>query len=185
MIGKLERKVSRTTLKPGKTQTTKTKTVELTICPLKRRGRPKGAKNKPKQPTAPEVAIVVKHKGRPKGAKNKPKTVCVEPNPKPVIKVSQVKQTEKSLQSKKPAEVKTPPPPAEHVLLTAARWIEKNMHPSQVQYYRARASRAGITIHHSMISDILGFFNVRECELTKQIKKNNFIASTQNHELHQ
>jgi hypothetical protein len=183
MIGKLERKVSRTTLKTGKTQTTKTKAVELAVCSLKRRGRPKGAKNKPKQPTAPVVAIVVKHKGRPKGAKNKPKPACVEPSLKTAIKVSQVKQTEKSPQAKKPEEVK-PPPPAEHVLLTAVRWIEKNMHPSQVQYYRARASRAGITIHHSMISDILGFFNVQECELSKQIKKNNFIASTQNHELH-
>ena len=185
MIGKLERKVSRTILKTGKTQTTKTKTTELIICPRPRRGRPKGAKNKPKQPTAPTVAAVVKHRGRPKGAKNKPKTTSVEPSPKTVIKVSQVKQAEKSLRSKKPVEVKTPPPVEEHVLLTAVRWIEKNMHPSQVQYYRARASKAGTMIHHSMISDILGFFNVQECELTKQIKKNNFIASTQNHELHQ
>ena len=184
MIGKLERKVLRTALKMGKTRTIETKVVELTTCPSKRRGRPKGAKNKPKQSTTPAVAVVAKRRGRPSGAKNKPKAAKAETNDNSVKKVSQVKQAEKSLRKKKAAEEKAPPPPEEHVLLTAVRWIEKNMHPSQVQYYRARANRAGITIHHSMISDILGFFNVQECELSKQIKKNNFIASTQNHELH-
>jgi hypothetical protein len=184
MTGKLEKKGL-------KTATLRTKQITLKSSEqlVRRRGRPKGAKNKPKQIIViSEPPPILKKKGRPKGAKNKPKAAKPANPPqivRPVVKVSQVKQTEKRLQSKKPAEVKTPPPPAEHVLLTAVRWVEKNMHPSQVQYYRARASRAGITIHHSMISDILGFFNVRECELTKQIKKNNFIASTQNHELHQ
>jgi len=162
MTGKLEKRGLKTAV-----PRTKQSTLKTSIQQIKSRGRPKGAKNKPKSPAAPAAAIVIKHRGRPKGAKNKPKAA----------------RTEKSPQAKKPEEVK-PPPPAEHVLLTAVRWIEKNMHPSQVQYYRARASRAGITIHHSMISDILGFFNVQECELSKQIKKNNFIASTQNHELH-
>lgn len=183
MTGKLEKKGL-------KTATLRTKQITLKSSErlVRRRGRPKGAKNKPKQIIViSEPPPTLKKRGRPKGTKNKPKAaqpITAPVKVKKVLEVSQVKQAEKSLQSKKPVEVKSPPPPAEHVLLTAVRWIEKNMHPSQVQYYRARASRAGITIHHSMISDILGFFNVRECELTKQIKKNNFIASTQNHELH-
>lgn len=172
MTGKLEKRGLKTAA-----PRTQQSTLKTSIQQVKSRGRPKGAKNKPKQiVVVPETPPVLKRKGRPKGAKNKPKHVS--------ISTPAVKQVEKRPSMKKPAVVKPPPVPEEHVLFTAVRWVEKNMHPSQVQHYRARASRAGTTIHHSMISDILGFFNVQECEITKQIKKNNFIASTQNHELH-
>jgi len=66
----------------------------------------------------------------------------------------------------------------EHPLFFAARWLEKNMHQTQTQYYRGRASKYGMSVQAAMIADILGFFNVQDADICKQIKKNNFVIHT-------
>lgn len=48
----------------------------------KKRGRPKGSKNKPKDnDSAPEEPTSPKKRGRPKGSKNKPKDIAPETAP--------------------------------------------------------------------------------------------------------
>lgn len=158
------------------------------IVKIKRgRGRPPGAKNKPKSLSIADEPKVKRGRGRPKGAKNKPKEQAAQ---------LEVKYKEQSvpldIQPKKrgrPPKVKVenaqPPEVQEkqltdHPLLEAVRWIEKSMHQTELHYYRSRASRAGVSLHVAMASDILGFFNVQDPEINKQIKKNNFIANTSN-----
>ena len=156
----------------------KTKKVDAASEPVvRKRGRPKGAKNKPKQsvtPSEPAVAVVRK-RGRPKGAKNKPKDIA----PTMVIKVK-AKPAPEEIKVKKELEQ-----PDDHPLYAAVRWLEKHMHASQSAYYAKRAARAGATLHNAMLADILGFFNVQETSILKQVKKNNFIATITNNELHQ
>jgi hypothetical protein len=140
-----------------------------------RRGRPKGAKNKPKIPQAEPV--VKGKRGRPKGAKNKPR----EPAPstlEPAV-------SRKIVVNKKDNIVTAAIQSLEavqdnHPLLVAVKWLEKNMHPTEVQYYRGRANKTGVSLHVAMASDLLGFFNVQNPEICKQIKKNNFIATSSN-----
>ena len=142
--------------------------------PVVRRGRPPGAKNKPKishtaEIADPVVAAVVqqgKKRGRPKGAKNKSKV--------PYVAI--------------PEQIYTPIPEVQledHPLLKAVRWLEKYMHPCELQYYRNRANKAAVSLHVAMSSDILGFFNVQNPEICKQIKKNNFITNSHPHVIHQ
>jgi len=140
-----------------------------TNSPVKKRGRPKGSKNKPKQPAAPAECAVVKKRGRPKGAKNKPRVerICVEAKRKPI-----------KAEEPKPAKR----PDGYELLQMLAQWLEKKMHPNEMQYYRSRATKLGYSVQQAVMSDILGFFNVQDLEINKQIKKNNFIATT-NHEL--
>jgi hypothetical protein len=142
----------------------------------RKRGRPKGAKSKPKQPIAhtEPVAVEVRKRGRPKGAKNKPKAIA----PAMVIKVKAKPAPEEIRVNKKVEQVD------EHPLFAAVKWLEKHMHPSQSAYYAKRAARAGATLHNAMLADILGFFNVQETNILKQVKKNNFIATFADNELH-
>ena len=157
------------TVKSAKKGYKKTKLTNSLTIGTKKRGRPKGAKNKPKHPPAPTERVVVKKRGRPKGAKNKPRVdrFCAETKPTP-----------EKLVKAKPAK----PPEAYELLHALAHWLEKKMHPSEMQYYRSRATKLGCSVQQAVISDILGFFNVQDLEINKQIKKNNFIATT-NHEL--
>jgi hypothetical protein len=152
------------------------------------RGRPKGAKNKPKLPVqafsiaAPLIIAADKPKrGRPKGALNKPK-VSQPAVVSPSIKKRGRPRKEppvQEVQVKTPQSVVTTELEA-HPVLLAAKWIEKHMHPTEVDYYRRRASRNAVSLHSAMVSDILGFFNVQNAEICKQIKKNNFITLTSN-----
>ena len=153
----------------------------------KKRGRPKGSKNNPKPSPVKIDEVVVKKRGRPKGSKNKPKQQkIIEP-------VAAYKPT--VTRKKKPVgiEEKTSPKtkipdntdPVEHPLFVAAKWLEKKMHPSEMQHYRSRSTRNGISIQHAIVADLFGFFNIQDPELSKQIKKNNFIASiSRTNELH-
>ena len=155
------------TVKSAKKGYKKTKLTNSLAIDTKKRGRPKGSKNKPKQPTAPAECVAAKKRGRPKGAKNKPRIdrLCVETKPAPakLVKAKPAKQ-----------------PEAYDLLYALAHWLEKKMHPTEMQYYRSRAAKLGCSIQQAVISDILGFFNVQDLEINKQIKKNNFIATTKN-----
>lgn len=160
-----------------------------------KRGRPKGAKNKPKSPPNQEVKIVSAHlprRGRPKGSKNKPKQ---SPSSEVVtVKMKRASKHETESVSAAPKKRGRPPKAQqteqpseleEHPLLVAVKWLEKYMHHSELQYYRNRANKIGVSLHVAMSSDILGFFNVQNPEICKQIKKNNFIANNHSYDLHQ
>ena len=189
------------------------KTQPITIAsspPAIRRGRPKGSKNKPKISQTIEivkpVTIQQVKRGRPKGAKNKPKVSPVTESVKPIVvekKRSRKPEVEKpSIPPKKRGRpfkipqstvpiVKAQKPAQDvqledHPLLKAVKWLEKYMHPSEMQYYRNRANKLGVSLSVAMASDILGLFNVQNPEICKQIKKNNFIAINNNsYDLHQ
>jgi hypothetical protein len=140
------------------------------------RGRPKGAKNKPKQGDAPEVKIKVKYRQA-----EEPKDVVV------VVKKPLGRPRKNNPLEVAPAKIKSEQEDKsqnEHPLFAAITWLEKNMHHNELQYYRSRASKLGSTIHNAIASDILGFFNVQDPEICKQIKKNTFIANVTKHELH-
>jgi hypothetical protein len=147
------------------------------------RGRPKGAKNKPKQPSTSEyVEVVVKKRGRPPGAKNKPKqplAVEVKYKPQDSEPVVPSKRGRPKKPEVLPVAQEQPENQAEvldkHPLLQAVKWLEKHMHHTEVQYYRTRASKGSTSLQFVMVSDILGFFNVQNADICKQIKKNNFI----------
>jgi hypothetical protein len=183
MTGKSERKGS------GRI----TQTSDLTEPTLKRkRGRPKGSKNKTKV-DAPVIIEKKRSRGRPKGAKNKPKH-----DSSPEVKIKSKKhQADASrdivvVLKKPPGRPKKNNPPAvapvkvkneqedkyknDHPLFSAIAWLEKNMHHNELQYYRSRAGKIGATLQVAIASDILGFFNVQDTELCKQIKKNTFIV---------
>lgn len=172
--------------------------------PAIKRGRPKGAKNKPK--ISPEVEIVKQTKrGRPKGAKNKPKVSPAVESVKPIaLQKKHARKQEPEKPSAPPkkrgrpfkvAQSTAPTPKVqksvqdvqleEHPLYKAVKWIEKYMHPCELQYYRNRANKLGVTLQVAMSSDILGFFNVQDPEICKQIKKNNFIANNNAYVIHQ
>ena len=170
------------------------------------RGRPKGAKNKPKADNI--VVVAAKRRGRPKGSKNKVKDnvyqevkikgkyvkpvaldkVEVAYTPKPPGKRGRPKKIDKPraaptyvAEGQKSDAQRVP---EGHPLIAAIAWLEKNMHHNELQYYRSRASKLGATVQVAIAGDILGFFNVQDPELCKQIKKNTFIANTTRHELH-
>jgi hypothetical protein len=169
------------------------------------RGRPKGAKNKPKVESVPTVA---KKRGRPKGSKNKVKTssyqeiqvkgkylnpiASAKPEiariPKPPGKRGRPRKNDNPLAAssvkKEEQKAELPTTSGNHPLFPAVAWLEKNMHHNELQYYRSRAHKIGSTIQVAIASDILGFFNVQDAEICKQIKKNTFIASVTKHELH-
>ena len=166
----------------GVYQTTST---SATIAIKRGRGRPKGAKNKPKELRLAAVSSEPKKRGRPKGAKNKPKDPA-----EMLVKLKPREEDPAPGEAKRrgrprkvvPVAASTQEPVAveansldNHPLILAARWIEKNMHPTEMQYYRTRANRNGTSLVHTMVGDLLGFFNVQNAEICKQIKKNNFI----------
>lgn len=191
MTGKLERKASE-----RKALTSKlAEPIEK-----RKRGRPKGAKNKPKADRPVEIKQK-RSRGRPKGSKNKPKQVEIpqikikgkyprQEEPKSIAVVA--KKSPGRPRKNKPVEVavaKVKSPQEDkietaHPLFSAIAWLEKHMHHNELQYYRSRASKMSSTLHNAIASDILGFFNVQDPEICKQIKKNTFIANVTKHELH-
>jgi hypothetical protein len=133
---------------------------------VKRRGRPKGSKNKLKslegESSSPDkVAGEVRRRGRPKGAKNKA-TLTLEEHTVP-----RVSETPVTVQ----ASIVAPEDRSEtHPVMEAAKWLEKRMPVIEVQYYRTRASKQGITLTSAVSLGILGLFNVQDPEVRKQIK---------------
>lgn len=166
------------------TKTQKTTKVEPVV---KKRGRPKGSKNKNKSiPNPTPAAVQVKRRGRPKGSKNKLKEVKPLEIKQPKIKLPRGRPAKKD---KAPVQANVPKAPAdaleEHPLFVAAKWLEKKMHSSEMQYYRSRAYKNGMSPQYAIVADLIGFFNIQDSELTKQVKKNNFIVSiSKSNELH-
>jgi hypothetical protein len=133
-----------------------------TVVEVKRgRGRPKGAKNKPK--VSPEGELV---KLKPREEEVIPKEVKRRGRPRKIVPMAATVQKPVATEATSLDH---------HPLVLAARWIEKNMHPTEMQYYRTRANRNGTSLVHTMVGDLLGFFNVQNADICKQIKKNNFI----------
>lgn len=156
-----------------------------TIVEVKRgRGRPKGAKNKPKElrvlPTHTEAP---RKRGRPKGAKNKPKLQILGDLVKFKKDNSATAVKKRGRPPKIAQSTESPQEPSmvpqtsleNHPLVVAAKWLEKNMHPNEMQYYRTRTSRNNSSLTNTVVGDILGFFNVQNADICKQVKKNNFI----------
>lgn len=133
---------------------------------VKRRGRPKGAKNKIKslegESSLPaKVDGEVRRRGRPKGAKNKvSQTQEEQAAPRaiasPVVVEAYIANVEDKLEM--------------HPVMEAAKWLEKRMPVIEVQYYRTRASKQGITLTSAVSLGILSLFNVQDPEVRKQIK---------------
>lgn len=193
MTGKLTEKVSKITL---------TTTIPATdnVYVKRGRGRPKGAKNKPKTVAITESLTVpqtaTRGRGRPKGAKNKPKVILAEGD----LVAVKYKPREEAADSPAPKkrgrpkkiqteEAKTAPVVEsatkedsleDHPLFHAAKWLEKNMHQTEMDYCRRRASRTGVPLSNVIVADILGFFNVQNAEICKQVKKTNFLISNSN-----
>lgn len=161
----------------------------------KKRGRPPGSKNKPKElvvSVSNSFAQPAKKRGRPPGSKNKPSLPEALPSPSPAVAKKRGrppgnKKKDTSVKPHKPEVAKVKPLTAsaveEHPLLVAAKWLEKKMHPSEMQHYRSRSMKNGLAVQHNIISDILGFFIVQDEEINKQYKKNNFIPTIK-HGLH-
>lgn len=168
---------------------------------LKRgRGRPPGSKNKPKVPqaTQPEVKFKTKRKytKRSKAAEKaaprkkitrakKSSSLKVSKKPAKLVKIPSAQKTGKA----KPGTVvpQTPvsesPPQVDltkHPLFIAAKWLEKNMHHTELQYYRSRANKKGTPISVALVSDMLGFYNVQKSDIDKQVLKNNLIVNYTN-----
>jgi hypothetical protein len=167
---------------------------------VRRRGRPKGSKNKVKavEPVSIDSATPQRRRGRPPGAKNKPKSIhstklvdasavivpkrrgrppgtrvhsdSTEAVAKPLKRGRPRKEIADSVQMSQPNQ----PQAFEagiHPLMQAAKWIEKKMeHPAQVNYYRRRMASMGTSMQAVIAIDILGLFNISDVELRKQIK---------------
>lgn len=130
------------------------------------RGRPKGAKNKPKLPVESldsQEPKVAKKRGRPKGAKNKPK----EQQALPVS--LDIKPAETTVTVDIPA-VSTEVNSDSHPITEAAKWLEKKMPIVEVQYYKTRAVKQGMSLTNAVSLGILGLFNVQDPEIRKQVK---------------
>jgi len=146
------------------------------------RGRPKGSKNKPKAegltPLQPDSSFCLtetkQKRGRPKGAKNKPKNEVgyVAVMAKPLKKQDRSKEEARSGNETSQSNVNTPREEETHPLFVAAKWIEKNMHPGQMSYYRRRMSSMGVSMQAVIALDIMGLFSIVDNELRKQIKVN-------------
>lgn len=131
---------------------------------LKRRGRPKGSKNKVKLldgETPPPIKLdgEVKRRGRPKGSKNKA-TLAQETHTVPSVTPVSVEASVPVTEDKQET----------HPVMEAAKWLEKRMPVIEVQYYRTRASKQGITLTSAVSLGILSLFNVQDPEVRKQIK---------------
>lgn len=178
MIGKLERKVSQASQKKILEATSR---VTINAVVIKKRGRPKGAKNKPKVLNIEQAEMPARVKRKYTHKLARPAS-CVGQSVTPRVKhkARQVESTQPKASSKHSGKQETV---EDHPLFLAVKWLEKHMHHAEVQHYRGRASKSGTTVQMAMMSDILGFFNVQDAELCKQVKKNNFIIHS--NELHQ
>lgn len=146
---------------------TSTEEVVVTQDTVKRgRGRPKGAKNKPKlivDGIAVQEIKEIKKRGRPKGVKNKlkdPLALSVLPDTRPV---------ETFVTVEIPAVTSGDSFDA-HPITEAAKWLEKKMPIVEIQYYKNRAAKQGISLTNAIALGILGLFNVQDPEIRKQVK---------------
>lgn len=148
-----------------------------------RRGRPPGSKNK--NTTQKKVSPK-------KGAKKSITKIKPDKSPEPVDKLApfrkkRVKQMTireaAAEQAKLDAVAKSEAENEElsnHILFKAAKWIARNMHPSEMQFYKSDSRKRNMPILSCMVSDMLGFFNVRDADLHKYIKTNKFIVNYSN-----
>jgi hypothetical protein len=159
-----------------------------------RRGRPPGSKNKNKISSNKKIVLIKEAK---KGAK---KNTSKSPVPKIEEKVDKLaKFRTKRVKPLTAAEIKTEAAKLDaqnktniedselsnHILFRAVKWISQYMHPSEVQYYKSDARKRNMPFINCMVSDMLGFFNVKETDLNKYIKSNKFIINyTNTHGLH-
>jgi hypothetical protein len=133
------------------------------------RGRPKGAKNKIKT-TSSETLVSLnppgepRRRGRPRGAKNK--TTLVKEESEARVSSIVAAPIESLPVVGDSIEVET------HPVLLAAKWLEKKMPVIEVQYYRTRATRMGVSLTTSIALGVLSLFNVQDQEIRKQIKSN-------------
>ena len=121
----------------------------------RKRGRPKGSKNKPKYPQPPvKVASIPeapkKKRGRPKGAKNKQKTEVAIPQ--------------------KPIAAQAIPATPEMNYCSSVAWLIEHMSTAELQYYRKRANRLEESLNAVIAADILSFLNVQDPTIRKKIK---------------
>lgn len=168
----------------GSKNKSKESATALTIVLKKSRGRPKGSKNKSVDVVTTTIQGISKGRGRPKGAKNKPKETDTE---EASVLYKKRKQQDSVVPIVKEVtitpEASTTGMADNHPLLEAVRWLEKYMHHVEMRYYKNRATKNGTSLHVAMMSDILGFFNVQNPEVCKQVKKNKLVHITSN-ELH-
>lgn len=142
----------------------------------KRRGRPPGAKNKPKLPAS---ADVIKNKVRAKKAEKAITKKAKETKPAKkelkVVEKEQLTNTEEAgLQLGKDDILR------KHCLFPAAEWLEKKMHPAELAYYKKEARRRDVPVLQVIIGDMLGFFNIRDEDLLKIVKKNHYVVNYSN-----
>lgn len=154
----------------------------------KRRGRPPGAKNKPKDSAKPELSKILKEAGLSRQRVSKLGVTArkaLETRARNVIARSSKKPRKASAKPAAPVADKTPAQVAEealhsHILYKAADWVSKNMHKAEVQYYRSAANKRGLPMVHAIVSDIIGFFNIQDEALNKLVKKNKSIINYSN-----
>ena len=69
---------------------------------------------------------------------------------------------------------------AKHPVFLAAHWLIKRMNPTELAYYRKRASSKNVPVINAVIADMLGFFNVQDLGIALDIKRNTSIINTSN-----
>jgi hypothetical protein len=162
-----------------------------------------GSKNQkiPENRTDPTNPPVKRGRGRPKGSKNKPKALLDQPKDKPVKvgkKRGRKKDEQRSVKSGKRAKKLSARPSSkeekpkiptkteeellheqlmQHPLFVAAKWLEKKMHPTEMQYYKRTANQRHTTVQHAMVSDMLGLFNNQDHDFCKLVRKNKFVVN--------
>jgi hypothetical protein len=141
------------------------------------RGRPKGAKNKPKVPKPEhsenpseqsEGFSLPRRRGRPKGSKNKPKETSVVLNTPSLPAEVEAKIIYETQASRPETFVECTL--ESHPVVTAAKWLERKMPIVEIQYYKTRAGKQGVSVTNAIAMAILGLFNVQDQEIRKQVK---------------
>jgi hypothetical protein len=153
-----------------------------------RRGRPPGSKNK---------NTLQKKASAKKETKKSISKIKLDKAPQPADKLAPFRKKRvkpitikeaAAAQAKLDADAKAESENEElnnHILFKAAKWIVRNMHPSEMQFYKSDSRKRNMPLLNCMVSDMLGFFNVRDADLHKYIKTNKFIVNYSNsHGLH-
>jgi hypothetical protein len=127
----------------------------------RRRGRPKGSKNKPK--TGAVIASASSLVGATASEFIAPQLVNNE-----VVVSLPVKAVEINLpvQSHEASELSLDG----HPVIQAAKWLERKMPVVEIQYYKTRAAKQGVGVTNSIAMAILGLFNVQDQEIRKHAK---------------
>jgi hypothetical protein len=150
-----------------------------------RRGRPPGSKNK---------KIVTHKKSRVEKVNNKKtrsrvKISAVEEKPdklaafrskrvKPLT-IENLKSTQDKIQNCSHDAAETEELD-NHIIIKAVKWLSQHMHHTEVQYYKSHSKKRNMSFINCMVSDILGFFNVKDTDLHKYVKTNKFIVNYTN-----